>query len=276
MGPDPATALFTIDGGDGEIVTATELSRGPWDPRACHGGPVSALLIRSVEQVAAADAGASIRWEVARSTVELVRPVPVLVPMHVTAEVERPGRNVSLVASVLRTVEGTEVARARTLRIRRAELAVDPAHARETTFSAVGAGNATGSSWPARDYTSFHPDAVELRFVSGAFDERGPAQVWCRLRVPIVDGEEPSGAQRAMAACDFGNGIAGELDPDVVTFLNPDLTVHFARPPEGEWIGLDARSHYGPFGSGFAESAVFDQAGRLGRAVQSLLLAPRG
>ena len=45
---EPARALFEIDG---EQVVATELSRGPWDPRHCHGGPVSALLARAVQLV---------------------------------------------------------------------------------------------------------------------------------------------------------------------------------------------------------------------------------
>ena len=31
------TALFVIDG---QAVSPTELSRGPWDPTACHGGPI--------------------------------------------------------------------------------------------------------------------------------------------------------------------------------------------------------------------------------------------
>jgi len=272
-----ATAALFLD--DGDTVTATEHSRGPWDPRACHGGPVSAMLIRAVERLGAAGAADGPTWQIARTTIELVRPVPVLVPMRITAEVERPGRNVSLVASVLRTVDGVaggaEVARARTLRIRQAEIELEPPHVREPSFSAAGAGSPSRSSWAVGDDVTFHHDAVELRFVDGAFDERGPARLWCRLEVPVVAGEEPTGAQRAMAACDFGNGVAGELDAEVVTFLNPDLTVHLSRVPVGEWIGLDARSHYGPLGMGFAESAVYDEAGRLGRAVQSLLLAPR-
>ena len=39
---------------DGDRWVATELSRGPWDPRFCNGGPVAALLAQLVETV---DAG---------------------------------------------------------------------------------------------------------------------------------------------------------------------------------------------------------------------------
>ena len=58
-------------------------------------------------------------------------------------------------------------------------------------------------------------------------------------------------------------------------FLNPDLTLHLARPPAGEWIGLDAVTVPSDQGMGMAESAVYDEKGRLGRAVQSLLLQRR-
>jgi hypothetical protein len=46
-------------------------------------------------------------------------------------------------------------------------------------------------------------------------------------------------------------------------FINPDLSVHLARLPVGEWICLDAQTVVGNDGDG-----VF------GRAVQSLLIEP--
>jgi hypothetical protein len=103
--------------------------------------------------------------------------------------------------------------------------------------------------------------------------------VWIRLLVPLVPGEEPSGAQRAAAAADFGNGVSGGLPYDRYTYINPDLTVHLMRPPVGEWIGMRSASYYGTAngssGAGFAESALFDADGRLGRSVQSLILDER-
>ncbi|HEY5877081.1 MAG TPA: hypothetical protein VIT64_17350, partial [Ilumatobacteraceae bacterium] len=58
-------------------------------------------------------------------------------------------------------------------------------------------------------------------------------------------------------------------------FINPDLTIHLLRLPVGEWIGLDSRSHYGPEGAGLAESALYDENGRIGRSVQSLFVDER-
>jgi hypothetical protein len=51
--------------------------------------------------------------------------------------------------------------------------------------------------------------------------------------------------------------------------------MHLARPPVGEWIGLDAHTVPSDQGMGLAESAMYDERGRLGRAVQSLLLQRR-
>ena len=81
--------LFHLDGADRWVPT--EYARGPWDPRACHGGPVSALLARAVER---ADPDAPVDWQVARLTIELTRPVPVGRPLTLTTTIERAGRKV--------------------------------------------------------------------------------------------------------------------------------------------------------------------------------------
>jgi hypothetical protein len=55
-------------------------------------------------------------------------------------------------------------------------------------------------------------------------------------------------------------------------FINPDLTIHLQRLPGGEWVCLDAVTWLEGEGSGLAESELFDERGRLGRSLQSLLL----
>jgi hypothetical protein len=258
-----------------ERVVATGYSRGPWHPDHCHGGPSSALLARACENIAV---GGEVDWQIARLTVELTRPVPVGTPIEIETEIERPGRKVSLVAARLR-VGDTVVAHARALRIRRAdmELPDHPVRPAELTGPA-GAGELIVSTWPTDDASSlaFHASSCEHRFVDGGWDEDGPCKVWIRLLVDLVAGESPSGVQRAAAAADFGNGVSSSLDSEVLTFINPDLTIHLARPPEGEWIGLSSHSVYGvagySTGSGYAESALHDEVGVVGRSVQSLIL----
>jgi hypothetical protein len=121
----------------------------------------------------------------------------------------------------------------------------------------------------------FTGDAIEVRFATGAFAELGPAFAWFRLRVPLVAGEEPSPLQRLCAAGDFGNGIASAVSWATHLFINPDLTLYVERPPEGEWIGLDAQTRIPPLGAGLSDSVLFDARGRVGRALQSLYVAER-
>jgi hypothetical protein len=99
---------------DGSAYVATSLARGPWDPRACHGGAPAALV------AAAVDATPSLEpMQGVRLTYDLVRPVPVGVPLHLDTEVVREGRRIQVVDVRLATAaEDVELVRCRALRIR--------------------------------------------------------------------------------------------------------------------------------------------------------------
>jgi len=116
---------------------------------------------------------------------------------------------------------------------------------------------------------------MEVRFLEGAFLEPGPARVWLRMRHPLLEGEEPSPLQRTMIVADVGNGVSATLDYRRFLFINVDLTVHLERMPAGEWICVDAVTLPQPNGVGTAESVLFDREGRVGRAVQTLLVSGR-
>ena len=72
-----------------------------------------------------------------------------------------------------------------------------------------------------------------------------------------------------------GNGISASLDFAKYIFLNCDLTINLFRRPQGEWICLEARSLFGANGCGLAESALYDEQGMIGRAMQSLAVRAR-
>jgi hypothetical protein len=264
--------LFTNSGPD--RWTPTELARGPWDARFCHGGPVSALLGRAVEH---AEPGGDIDWQTSRLTVELTRPVPVGRPLDLVTETERPGKRVSLIAARL-IDDGTEVAKVRALRIRRNDLVLPDDTVQPTPDPPGRPDDAVNESvtWAVDEHTAFHKDACEHRFTEGSWNTPGPVGVWIRLLVDVVPGEAPTGLQRVAAAADFGNGVSGSLPFEQFTYINPDLTVHLLRPPLGEWIGMRTASYYGrgktSAGSGMAESALYDKEGRIGRSVQSLFI----
>ena len=85
----------------------------------------------------------------------------------------------------------------------------------------------------------------------------------------------PSPFQRLAAAGDFGNGISATLSWDDYLFINPDLTLYIEREPVGEWICLESETRIARDGIGVAESVLYDERGRVGRATQALLVAPR-
>jgi hypothetical protein len=249
---------------------AAELARGPWDPRAQHGGAPAALLARALERLPAPEG-----LLFARITYELLRPTP-LGELWVDAKIVRPGRRVQLLEGSIRDAEGTELVRARALQVHRAEASAPPTPATPPP-PGPEQGREHEPGGPGFDppyRPMFAPDAIEIRFVSGVFGH-GSSTAWFRLRVPIVAGEEPSALQRLAAAGDFGNGISATLSWDEYAFINPDLTLYLERRPEGEWIGLEAQTTIALDGIGIAESVIYDTRGRVGRAIQALLVRRR-
>jgi acyl-coenzyme A thioesterase PaaI-like protein len=244
----------------------SELTRGPWSPDALHGGPVAALLVHLVEALPRPGP-----MHPARVTVELLRPVP-LAPLQSDARVLRAGRKVQLTAASLHG-GGKEVARASVLWIRSAALPL-PARTAAGPVSAPPSHEGRPSSRPAwrGEARAYHSHAVEHRIVRGTWGAIGPCTDWIRLRVPVVEGATPTPLERVAAVADFGNGIGCALPFETWRFLNPDLTIHLQRLPEGEWVCLDAATWPEGEGVGLAESELFDVRGRLGRALQSLLL----
>jgi hypothetical protein len=254
-----------FQGSDGRFV-ASEAARGPWDAGAQHGGAPAALLMRAFERLPAEDGLA-----LARVTYELLRPAP-LGEVEVRAEVVRPGRRVQVLEGSM-LADGVEVVRARALRVRRAQ-APDAGPGDWARLPAAGPeeGRALTLEPPFRPM--FAPDAIEIRFVSGTWGT-SPCTAWFRLRRPLVAGETPSPLQHLAAAGDFGNGISATLSWHQYLFINPDLTLYVEREPVGEWICLDSQTRIHAGGIGIAESVLYDERGRVGRATQALLVAPR-
>lgn len=245
---------------------ATPYTRGPWDAASQHAGPPAALLGRAVERQGGRD-----DQRVARLTFDIVRPVPVG-RLTVAARVVRAGRSVAVVESEL-VPDGEPTAMRVTAMLIRTEAEVAPAvaYGGPPEFP-EGAGEEPFFPVP---YDVGYHTAMEYRFAAGSFLTPGPATCWMRMRVPLVEGEEPSPLTRVLVAADSGNGVSSVLDWRRHLFINPDLTVHLHRYPAGEWVCLDARTSIDPDGIGLTETALYDRTGAIGRAAQSLFVAPR-
>jgi len=257
-----STALFTVEAPG--VWRPTDAARGPWTPDALHGGPVAALL---------AHAALPLLDDLmpARLTVEIVRPVPVD-SLTVHARLTRPGRRVRGVVASMVAGE-TEVATASLVAIRNAPI---PAPEQPTPPPPPGpeTGRPAIFTWGG-SYEALHNFGVEHSFVAGGLDEVGPATDWIRLHVPLVEGEPVHPFERVAVAADFGNGVSRIVDFEQLLFINPDLTVHVHRLPEGEWVCLDAHTRIGPNGVGVAASDLYDERGPIGNALQSLVVDVR-
>lgn len=253
------TALYTPNGA---LLEPSELTRSPWSPDTTHGGPPSGLLVRALEQIEPLDLA------IARVTVEMLAPIP-MVPVTAHATVVRPGRRVQLLAAELSDPEGAVLMRAHAWRIRRRD-PLDLPSVEPPPPPPPPPDQCPKETYRAVDAVNFYTDAQERRSVRGSIAEVGAGYEWFRLMVPLVAGERPSPLQRVVIAADNANGVSRLADFDRLVFINTDLSVHLARAPVGEWIALDARSHYSPDGRGLSDSALFDTEGFLGRTNQTL------
>ena len=246
------------------------LSRGPWDPRAQHGGAPSALLAHLAES-ALPEPG----WQLARLSVELIKPVPVA-PLTVRQQTH-PGRSTTRMTIDL-YADDALVARAHALLVRGQAFELPPAlpgwspaqllpHPSECSEGVRIPGMPTG--------VSFHQSAMDHRVAQGDITRPGPAAAWFRLTVPLVQDQPTSPAMRAAAAADFGNGLSWVLPLDRFLFANADLSLHLHRPPEGEWIGLMSETQAHGGGVGTTLSRLYDVQGPIGVAVQTLVLRER-
>ncbi|NWG54688.1 MAG: thioesterase family protein [Hydrogenophilaceae bacterium] len=265
--PAPDAALSSTNAFyrlDGAIAHPSPDTRGPWDPNAQHGGAPTALIAWTVDRMASA-----VPMRIARITVDLFRPVPIA-PLEVRTAVLREGRNIQLVEARL-VADGKECVRAAVLRVRDAAV--------ETPLDV----RPPPQRWPAPDdcprIANFAREGLaqhlDIRPADGRMRDRNGSPVWFRLRAPFIEGERNTPLIMAAITADFCNGMSGVLDWEQWTFINADLTIHFARDPIGEWMMLEAHGWVGADGRGTAFGVLSDVDGTFGRAAQSLVIAPR-
>jgi len=251
---------------DDDIATPTEYTAGPWGNDLQHGGAPTALISWAAERMTTPEP-----MQVARITVDLLRPVPIA-PLQIRTEVIREGRKIQLCAVTLLR-DDVMVVRATVLKIRRAELELPPTAVEEqVTLPGPDAGEAA-------DIPNENPNAfirgLSLRVVQGQFRQPGPAAIWFRVNRPLFEGQAPTPLQRVAMIADFCNGVSTVLSFRDWTFINGDLTINLARLPVGDWILLDAQSWLGDHGAGIAFAKLGDSRGYFGRAIQSLVIEPR-
>jgi len=247
------------------LFRALPATAGPWDRTQQHGGPPIALLGRALERL-----GGPAGSRIARIAFDFYSPVPVSL-VSVETAVLRPGRKLQISEATLRAA-GRVVLRATAAHVL-AEAGRSPAVEQPFDVPPLPAAG-TRLSFPGIPGFEY-ADAIEWRVAEGDLGRPGPATVWTRCRMPIVRDSSLTGLERVLAVVDAANGISAELPISAWMFVPIDLMVTLLRLPEGEWVGMSSRSTIAADGIGATETVLFDAEGPLGRALQTLYVAPR-
>jgi acyl-coenzyme A thioesterase PaaI-like protein len=281
------TESIFLDEGEGRFAP-TEQARGPWDPRALHGGAPAALIASAFERL---QPGAELPF--ARLSFSFLRPIP-MAPLRLSTRITRPGRRVQELEAELHAGEEL-VCRAHALRILAApetlpELAIEQAAERsDPPLPGPDEAHPVRFALDDLERRSFAATAMEMRFLQGqplagelpeqdsttSHQPQGAAKVWMRLCHPLLPGEPLTPLARVAATADFGNGVSAVLPFERYLFINADLTIALNRRPQGEWIALDARTLLHPGGIGWAQSVLHDERGPIGLATQALVVQER-
>jgi hypothetical protein len=262
----PAAAYARIDE---RTFHSTALTRGPWNPDHQHAGPPTAIVCGAVEKVAQAHG----LTHISRLTANLIRPVPIG-NLCVEVVTDYVGRNAGHFSAHL-MAGSKEVGRFTALAQRPTHVELPeslPGH--PLPAMAVLPDRSVEAHFPFKKKQLGYGHLVQTRAAAGRMFA-GPCSIWFRLLYPLLEGEEPSPYQRVAVAADSGNGISAILDFQKFSFVNFDLTVNLLRPPEGEWICLEAKTYASGMGAGLAESALYDVKGFIGRSTQNLSIRRR-
>ena len=263
-------ALFRRVGRDEYVPT--EYAIGPWDPTIVHGAAIAALLAGRVEPDPNEES------TLARLTVEILAPVP-LAPLRLTLVDGAAGSRVRRGTAVLSRVEDDRpVATASAVIVRRRQLELpEGALDTETPFASEAApsldeadpGVAEGVGWK-----GFDSQSIALKWQQNDEDPR--THLWVGLPVPVVGGLERTTVELAAVGADFSQSAVNRvLSYKSWSFRNAEITIHFARRPVGEWIGVRSGVLLGEVGAGIGSSDLFDCQGLVARSAATLVVEPR-
>ena len=236
---------------DGALVPHPH-ARGPWAADMLHGRLLAGLAAWTIER----DHGDP-DLQPARLTVDMYKS-PGMVATTVTTTLVRSGGRVRVADAAILQGDVT-VARASALFLRRTgppELDDAPLTPPWTAPDPDGLGQA---SMPA-------DVPFDIRSVDGEGFAAGggrPRRVWLRDRRPLVEGTTLTPFVRAALASDFASPLAN-MSTEGLTYINADVTLHLARLPDDEWIGLATGDRVVADGVSIAVCPLHDRRGPIG------------
>ncbi|MCW5747679.1 MAG: thioesterase family protein [Alphaproteobacteria bacterium] len=232
------------------------LAAGPF--AGLQGGAVAGLLTGEIEAQAAARG-----WGIGlSSSAWFLRPTP-MAALRTELRVVRAGGRISVIDNTLWAdgdPDPCATVRVTLARERPIDVALPACDARAAADPARLAPRKTaaphGRPW--------FMDAMDVR--------PGDGVVWFRMTTPVVEGAGPLAI--ALGPADWAHGLARPVS-NVVADPNPNLTVHLARPPRGDWLGVRAATQWQPVrGLGVGSGALLDVDGEVGCVSMAVALTP--
>jgi hypothetical protein len=254
------TAFYLPRGDD--TYEPTRATESPWDTRAQHGGPPAALLGHLMQP------GGDLR--LARISLDFLGPIPRR-EFRVEVSALKPGR-LTYLSEARMVVDGKVAVTARGWHI--ATGPTPPVQTDVRLPAPLPAEPTEQHFFPGLQNWGYG-EAVEWRFAHGDFEKTGPAEVWTRVRLPLLDGEEITGQARALLVADSANGLSAELPMTEWLSIPPTMTTTLLRPADGEWVHLACHTELTADGLGLAHGELYDTAGHLGEVTQPLLVRRR-
>ncbi len=254
MAADPAHFARTDNG----EFAPTEFAQSHWGDDHLNGPAVVGLAARSLEiESGSAD------FMPARLTVDLFRAARGVATV-VAVRVVRDGRRIRSAECDL-AQEGRLIARATLLQYRRSVAPPGRLWAAHMTFPPL----------PSPDETALTQVGSEHGELSRSPGEHqnDSRKTFFNRAIQVVAGEKPSGFVRAVMAAE-ATSLVTNLGTHGVGYINGDLTVGLARLPVGEWVGVQADSHWESDGVAVGTATLFDQSGAFGSGMITAVSNP--
>jgi hypothetical protein len=272
-------------------------TESPWDTKAQHGGPPTALLahVLSEAQLSESRPAAAARPTEVAQPGEVARPAEVAQPGDRRGERRLarisvdflgpiPRREFAIEVSPLKPGRLTFLNEARMVVDGRAVVIARAWHIAPGPRPPVETPRTPPPPLPGPAGQHFFPgmgswgygESIEWRFTGGGFDTvTGAAEVWTRVRGPLIEGVELTGRDRALIVADSANGLSAALPMTDWLSIPPTMTTTLLREPAGEWVHLACRTDLSGDGLGLAHGDLADPDGPVGEVSQPLLVRRR-
>ena len=254
MTTDPAHFTPTDSGG----FEPTRFALSHWGDDHLNGPAVVGLAALTLEK----HCGSS-EFMPTRLTVDLFRAAR-SVATSVAVRVVRDGRRIRSAECDL-VQEGRPVARATLVQYRRSE--APPGR--------LWAAPITSPFPPTFDdgaLTAVDSDAADLSRSPGEHQNDSRKRFYNKA-IDVVAGEANSQFVRAVMVAE-ATSLVTNLGTHGVGYINGDLTVGLARLPVGDWIGVQADSHWAADGVAVGTATLFDRSGAFGSGMITAVSNP--